>query len=233
MDERLLDLGVPLGVQVQGGDDVAIREDPPGCCVIAFDEYTPYLSFADLSAVLPSIGHRYTSLLIFVNCGVWDLEEDEALHLGTLIQAHLGNLQHATFDGYFDVGPRTILVQHLPRQLLSLAMKSCDVQQITGALAHIPSHLPGLKSLTLEVVDYHCYNESDTAGIISSLSRSIQLLPDLESLCMARVESIDSGEWNLVVGAITCHDKIKVASFRQLYCLDSDRKSNFFTFDKD
>ncbi|CAB9505100.1 expressed unknown protein [Seminavis robusta] len=224
MDDRLLALGVPPDIldQIDGGDEIEVKEDPPGCCFIGFlgdRSNDPFLSFPDLQVVLPSIGHRFSSLLVD-SFEYTELNEAIALQLGTIIHNNLPNITSVRINGFVHDEPRKILVQHLPQQLKSLTLAHSHFQDVPSALTHIPDSLKGLKSLTIE--DLQDDRESDTTPIFQSLAKAIQELPNLEYLGIMQIQSTNSERWNLVCNAILEHANIRLAEFVYLVSFPSD-----------
>ncbi|CAB9505102.1 expressed unknown protein [Seminavis robusta] len=227
LDERLLALGVPPDIQVEGGDEILLSEDSPGCCKIRvgssrFAALNPNLSFADLAIVLPSIGHRFTSLMLkFFSDLPVGLSEAQALQLGTTIQNNLPNITSVTINGFVDDRAHRILVQHLPQHLESLSMDSCRFHDLPSALAQIPDSLKGLKSLTLSEI----FEDNHGTQFFQSVANAIQALPNLEHIRMDFIQSNSSEHWDFVFNAILKHDNIKRAEFEHLW------DSPGFTFD--
>ncbi|CAB9505134.1 expressed unknown protein [Seminavis robusta] len=129
--------------------------------------------------VLPAIGHRFPSLMISV-LSASDLNETDALQIGTIIQTSFPNITSATIQGGLGDVPRRILIQHLPRKLENFTLASHSLQGLSSALTLVPDFLKGLKSLTMADV----WGFDAAEPFFQSFANAIQKFPRLESLYM-------------------------------------------------
>ncbi|CAB9516942.1 expressed unknown protein [Seminavis robusta] len=217
---RLRDLGVPDDVPVQGGNDVEIRDEGNGILFIGFGHDNDcYLSFHDLTIVIPLIGHRFHVLWVDVDdddidLQGWGFPQNEADQLILLFQTCFPNLKAVSLYGMISDETRTSLVQSLPRRVVSLGFTFASaVTMFPTAMSTISDRYPGLKSLEFSYISFDLPGQ-DTVPFFESVKKLIQDLPSLQNLKLDHVESTQPEDWSLVTEAILAHPNLKKLKFR-------------------